>query len=502
MQINRSVALVGRPNVGKSRLFNRLARRRISIVHDEPGVTRDVVSAVVDDDYLLMDTGGLGMEIAGTPAMLTKATHEQVDFAIASAVLIILVVDAQTGLVPQDEQIAKRLHDAGKRVILAMNKAESDHHVAHNGADFFRLGLGEALPVSAEHNRGIGELRERIEEALGPKPEAEKITEEKIAEHRIRMCLVGRPNVGKSSIANRLLNSDRLIVSEIPGTTRDSTSHNLDYQPEKGDPWHFELIDTAGLRAAPKLSTSIEYFSVVRTQKAIEQAEIVVLVLDALGGVTKQDKRVAGEIVKAGKGLVVVVNKWDLALKKFENEPLQGFDNIAQFKKKFLDAVLEQLFFLPRSPVVFTSAKEGLNLEDLLRYARSVYQSYARELPTGQVNREIQRIVEKRSPNIVSGKRFKVYYALQVSHAPQAVRLYCNQPLRLDEEYERYLERQFQEAFKLYGVSIRFQLVGKTQMTRPLYDSDKTRGAAKREQEKRAANAARKKKKPARKPRR
>ncbi len=493
-EINRSVALVGRPNVGKSRLFNRLTRRRISIVHDQPGVTRDVISSVVDDDYLLMDTGGLGMEIAGTPAMLTKATHEQVDFAVASACVVVLVLDAQTGLVPQDEIIAKRLRESGKRTILVLNKSENASQVDRELADFFRLGLGEPLPISAEHNTGIGELREAIEEALGPKPEQTEAVEG-VDVHRIRICLVGKPNVGKSSIGNRLLNSDRLIVSEIPGTTRDAISHNLDYPSEKGDVWHFELVDTAGLRAAPKLSTSVEYFSSVRTQQAVAASDVAILVIDALGGVTKQDKRVAGEIVKAGKGLVVVVNKWDLALAKFKSDPLQGFKDIEEFRRKFLHAVLEELFFLPRCPVVFTSAKENLNLGELLRYARSVYDSYTRELSTAKVNREIQKIIAARAPNIVSGRRLKIYYALQVSRAPQRVRIFCNEPLRLEEEYERHLERSFQEAFKLYGVSIKFQLVGKPEMRRPLYDSDQTRGAKSREQERKATIAARRKKK-------
>jgi len=498
MEINRSVALVGRPNVGKSRLFNRLTGKRISIVHDQPGVTRDLITAVVNDDYLLMDTGGIGMEIAGTPAQLTKATHEQVDFAIASASVIVLMADAHTGLVPQDEIIAKRLHDAGKKVILVINKAENFEQVESDMHSFFKLGLGDPLPISAEHNMGIGELRERIETALGPKPETVPV-DEAISGHRIRMCLVGKPNVGKSSIGNRLLQNDRLIVSEIPGTTRDAISHNLDYQSPKGDIWPFELIDTAGLRAAPKLSTSVEYFSSVRTQQAIEAAEIVVLVLDALGGVTKQDKRIAGEIVAAGKGLVVVVNKWDLALAKFEKEPLQGFDNIRDFRRSFLDAVLEELFFLPRCPVVFTSAKENLNLDELLRHARNVYESYIRDLPTGKINRVIQSIIEQRAPSIAGGRRFKVYYALQVSKGPQVIRLYCNEPLKLEDDYQRFMERNFLEAFELYGVSVRFNLVGKPAMRRPLYEADKTRGAVQRKRVERSELAARKKRRPPKK---
>ena len=464
METNRSVALVGRPNVGKSRLFNRLARRRVAIVHDEPGVTRDVISAVVDDDYTLMDTGGIGMELGNTPKILTEATRLQVAFAVDVAALILFVVDAREGLMPQDEIIAAQLRKSGKRVVLVANKAEPDAESQNVSHEFLRLGFGAPLEASAEHNRGIGELREAIAAVLGPKPEAAPAAD---AAPRVRICLVGKPNVGKSSIGNRLLKSDRLIVSEIPGTT-----------PLKdGGLWRFELIDTAGLRASTKLSTSVEYFSSVRTREAVEESDVAILVLDALGGVTKQDKRVAGEIVNAGKGLVVVVNKWDLAMKKFAGEALQGYTDIDDFKRKFLDAVLAELFFLPRCPVVFASAMENLNLGELLRTAHEVYENYARVLSTAKVNRAVREIVDKRPPAFVSGARFKVYYALQVSHAPQTIRLYCNRPLRLDEEYARYLERAFQDAFRLYGVPIRFRLVGKTAPQRPLFEAEETRGA-------------------------
>jgi GTP-binding protein len=308
--MNRTVAIVGRPNVGKSRLFNRLARRRISIVHDQPGVTRDVSSAEIrEGDYTLLDTGGIGYKGVDTPAALTKASEQQVDFAMATASLILFVIDGLSGLSSLDEKIAAMLRKSKKKVRLVINKADFDDDKIQL-AEAYRLGLGEPLRVSAEHGRGEGELRDAIADALGTiTVETEVVRDPAKA---LTVCFIGRPNVGKSSLSNNLLKSDRLIVSDVPGTTRDSVELTFEFEGRDGNKYPFRLIDTAGIKAATKLASPVEYFSRLRSLDAIKNTDVVFLVLDALDGVTQQDKAIAGEAIKEKKPIVIVVNKWDL----------------------------------------------------------------------------------------------------------------------------------------------------------------------------------------------
>lgn len=454
----RTVALVGRPNVGKSRLFNRLARRRIAIVHDQAGVTRDVNTTVVDDDYTLLDTGGIGLVVDMDHQKLIAAAEEQVWFAVEAAQLICFVVEAKEGLVPLDETIAEKLRASGKQVLLIVNKTDSEREESR-ATEFAELGFGDGIPVSAEHGYGEGDVRDAIAAKLGPKPES---TATDTAAARLAIAVVGRPNVGKSSIINRLLANDRLVVSEVPGTTRDAISLDLDYQKSEDIVWPFRLIDTAGVRHRGKVSHSVEYFSTVRSRRAIEQAEVVFQVIEAEVGVTRADKALAGEILEAGKGLIIVVNKWDLAVQRFREEPVAGYEDLDSFQKAFEKAVRKEFYFLPASPVLFVSAETSLRLTDLLETAKSLRARTEKVIPTPKINQLIARMVEKRSPKIVKGRRFKVYYGTQTGNNPIAFRLFCNRATKLEETYRRYLEKGFIEEFELQGCPIRFELRGKT----------------------------------------
>jgi GTP-binding protein len=474
MSLPRSVALVGRPNVGKSRLFNRLLERRVSIVHDQPGVTRDLVTANVpakDGGYLLMDTGGMAPPPGAASAAIVEAVEEQVDFAVQAASLVVFVTDAREGLTTADERIAERLRAYHKPTLLVANKADHPRQ-ADAVAEFYKLGFGEPLAISAEHGRGMDELSEKILRVVGPMPETEAGAEgaAPVADPsalRAKFALVGRPNVGKSSLANALLQSKRLIVNETPGTTRDTIAIDLDYAAPNGEKWAFTLLDTAGLRPAAQVNASVEYFSQNRSRQAIAECDVGVLVLDALSGVTKQDKFLAGEILRAGAGLVIVVNKWDHARKKFEKDPLPGYKNEAAFKKAFVEAVQKELFFLPRSPVLFTSALEGTAVTDILQEVRQMHEISLKQLPTAPLNRFLRESLESNPPKFVQGRRFKCYYALQVARRPFVIRMYCNHAGKLDERYTRYLESGVSEAFKLRGCPIRFELVGKPKRDGP-----------------------------------
>jgi GTPase len=455
--MSRTVAIVGRPNVGKSRLFNRLARRRISIVHDQPGVTRDVVSADVEEGaFLLLDTGGLGLQDATTPRKLIKASEDQVAFAIGTADLILFVVDAREGVTALDEHVTTLLRKSKKPVLLVANKADHGVEKLPNAAELYRLGFGAPLFISSEHGNGEAELRIAIGEKLGP-VEAETPA----ADGRLTICFVGRPNVGKSSLSNRLLKSDRLIVSEIPGTTRDSVEIEFDFKSRDGRTWPFRLIDTAGIRAATKLSTSVEYFSRVRSLDAIRQADVVYMVLDAMDGVTQQDKAIAGEIIEAARPIVIVVNKWDLVHAAFRKGALDKYKNERDFREKFESALYDRLFFTPGAPVIFASALTGHEIERMLKAARGLNERLDRKIPTAKLNQAIIELTDRMPAPSIGGQRFRVYYATQSGNRPFRVKLFCNREEKLTEQYRRYLEAGLVKEFKLDGCPIHFDLVGK-----------------------------------------
>ncbi len=457
MILERSVALVGRPNVGKSRIFNRLVGRRVAIVHDMPGVTRDLAAEMVNDDFQLMDTGGIGIKPEMTPEMIHDATEEQVDFAIQAAALVLFVVDGAEGLTNVDVELADKLRRYGKETLLVVNKIDVGS-ASENVQEFFSLGIEGTHRVSAEHGTGFSSLIEHIYNKLGPKPPQPKKAE---GPRRTRICLAGKPNVGKSSLGNRLLNNERLIVSEVAGTTRDAIGADLDYELDADNTLHFHLVDTAGLKPKRKLGSSLDYFSSLRSEEAIRRSDIVFLVLDAMTGVQKHDKKLAGEILEAGVGLVMVVNKWDLALEAFRRDPPPGYDSERDFRKGFMDAVREELFFLPDSPVIFTSAKDNYHVTDIMKQAAAVSATLNMELPTGKINSLLKKMIEKKPPKLSRGKRFKIYYAVQTGNRPFRIRLFCNSEERFDDNYRRYLQTGFQKEFRLSGCPIRFELVGK-----------------------------------------
>ena len=460
MQIPRSVALVGRPNVGKSRLFNRLVGKRISIVHDEPGVTRDLVMEEGAEGIFFMDTGGIGMEIQSTPVAIVNAVEEQVDFAMEAAALILFLVDGRVGCTALDEKIAEQLRSYGKKIFLVVNKVDRpSQEVALD--EFYRLGFA-VLAVSAEHGLGMDALWERIRAELGPREEKlPKVTE------RIKMGFVGRPNVGKSSLCNRLLHAKRLVVSESAGTTRDTVT--VDFNYVDGEETHaFQLLDTAGMRPTSKVGSSVEYFSTVRTRRAMEEADVIFLVLEALSGVTEQDKKLALQVLERGTALGVVVNKWDQVEELFAKDPLEDYEDEESFYLAFKKAVKKAFLFLPNVPIIFTSAKSErgrgqTGMEEIIKKAIALVERQKISLSTSKINRVMASLIEKVPPKRgSSGKLFKIYYCLQVGNRPLRIRVYCNESRSLGKEYQRYLQKGLRAAFSLEGCPLVFQWVSKT----------------------------------------
>lgn len=455
---NRSVALVGRPNVGKSRLFNRLSGTRLAIVHDQPGVTRDVNAVEVNGDYMLMDTGGIGLTSDMESRGLIAAAEEQVFFAVEAATLILFVVDGREGLTALDEAIAAHLRRHFDRVQLVVNKVDDPTSADERAAEFARLGFGAPVCVSAEHGINVSQLESVIAERLGPKPPAEPVEEFP----RVRICFAGRPNVGKSSLCNRLLDSDRLVVSEVAGTTRDSVELDLDYKATNGETWHFRLIDTAGVRRKSRVASPVELFANMRTETAIEGADVAFLVIDAVEGLSQQDKLFAGKILEMGKSLAVVVNKWDLAIDRFRSGGGVGtYESVEAFREQYEKTLRREMFFLPDSPIIFASALTGYALEQILKAALEIERHSLITMPTGRVNNLLKKLVQKREPRVIANKRFKMYYAVHLNRKPHVIRIFCNRETALEDGYRRYLENAFQREFGLPGCPIRFSLAGK-----------------------------------------
>ena len=474
------IAIVGRPNVGKSALFNRIVGRRIAIVHDQPGVTRDRVSAEAEwhgRRFTLVDTGGIGLlrgEKAGD--VIVKAALAQVELAIEAAQVIILVVNVQEGLAPLDREAAARLRRSGKPVLVAVNKVDTDK--AESGAaEFTQLGFTRFFSVSAIHGEGIEPLMTAALAELGspdlasaePEPMVSAATEtgETSApvtrpSSPLKLAIVGRPNVGKSSIINALTNSDRVIVSPIPGTTRDAVDVPFEVETE-GVRESYLLIDTAGMRKARRVGDSIEFFSVKRAEDSIARCDIAVLVLDAEAGITEQDKKVADKIVEERKACIVVVNKWDLmdeAVRKARIEEIERRDKKERGPKlmttlsEFGSWVQEHLFFLDYAPVIFTSAKSGFHLERLLEAVRYVAAQLQQRIPTALLNRTLQDAVERRQPVSSHGHRLKFFYATQVKVAPPTFLLFVNREELFSSQYKKYLADQMRAAFGYEGCPV------------------------------------------------
>jgi len=442
----RVVAIVGRPNVGKSALFNRLVGRRVSIVHEEVGVTRDRVACEANwngERFELIDTGGLGhFGKQVSDDQIIAGTEQQAEIAIADASFIIFVVDITAGVAPLDEEVARILHQSGRTVILAANKADNPER-DETIYDFDRLGF-PVIPVSAIQNRGINELMDELVPQL---PHEENPTEKT----PLRVAVVGRPNAGKSSYINRLLKSERVIVSDVPGTTRDSVE--IPFTIGKGETArHYQLIDTAGVQKDTRSKGAVDWFSNLRTDKAIERADVVVMVLDAETGPTTQDKKVAAKIIDAQKGCLLLINKWDLA-QDAEDEVTQT---------KYLPALREALPFMGFAPVLFVSARSGYNMKRSIEAIDYVAAQTRTEITTGVLNRVIQQAIEKYPPPIAKGKRLKVFYGTQSGTNPIYFKIFVNDPEYARSNWLAYLQNQFRAAFGLEGAPIFIKLVARS----------------------------------------
>ncbi len=481
------IAIVGRPNVGKSALFNRIARRRIAIVHDQPGVTRDRVTAEVEREgrpFTLIDTGGIGL-LRGEKAdgVIQKAMLEQVDLALEAAHVIILVVNVQEGVVPLDVEVAKKLRATRKPVLVAVNKVDTDR-ATPGVAEFAELGFEKVLGVTAIHGEGMDDLMEEAVRLLPPwtappshpvetgaeevpvDPDAPVVPLAPAIVRPLRIAVVGRPNVGKSSMINALTGSQRVIVSPTPGTTRDAVDVPFEVETD-GVRQGYVLVDTAGVRKARRIDDSIEYFSVERTKEAINRCDLVVFVLDAAAGILEQDKKIADLIVEARRACIVVMNKWDLMaepVRKAREAELEERENKTRSRddrrkrlttlSEFGEWVQSKLFFLDYAPVIFTSATEGFQLERLIDAVRYVAAQLRQSVPTGILNRTLQDAIVKRQPVSALGHRLKFYYAVQVRHAPPTFRLYVNRDEIFSDQYGKYVGDEIRKSFGYEGCPI------------------------------------------------
>ncbi|MEN9778219.1 MAG: GTPase Der [Verrucomicrobiota bacterium] len=486
------IAIVGRPNVGKSALFNRIVGRRIAIVHDQPGVTRDRVMAEAEwhgRPYTLVDTGGIGLlRREKADDVITAAALQQVDLAIDAADVILFVVNVQEGIVPLDQEVAKKLRTIQKPVLLVVNKADN-YQATAGAAEFSQLGFQQIYPVTAIHGSGVEDLMDEavaflpqwsavskpIETDEGDSQEANATLEEgedgevlppRRPDGPKRLAIVGRPNVGKSSIINRVTGSDRVIVSAIPGTTRDAVDVPFEVVTEAGRE-QYVLVDTAGVRKARRIDDSIEYFSVERTKGAIARCDIAVLVIDAMNGITEQDKKIADVIVEQRRACIVVVNKWDLVAedvrkaREQEIEVRSGKNRDRDDRQKRLTTlsefgqwVQERLFFLDYAPVIFTSAKDGFQLDRLLEAVRYVSSQLKQKVPTAILNRTLNDAIERRQPVSDMGHRLKFYYATQVRQAPPTFLLFVNRDELFSSPYMKYLSGEMRKAFGYEGCPI------------------------------------------------
>jgi GTP-binding protein len=404
-----------------------------------------------------MDTGGIGLSSTGEENGIAQAVEEQINFAIQAADIIFFILDGQTGCVPLDYEIAEKLRKSGKKVFPIANKIDSEKEVYRSDA-FHSLGYAHPFAVSAEHGYGEGELWKIINEYADENSQSVPQTEN---DSDIKICLAGRPNVGKSSIANALLKENRMIVSPIAGTTRDAISDHIPFRDANGKEYRIRLTDTAGLREKKKMNSSVEFFSSLRSTHAIDEAQVVFLLIDALSGITRQDKKLAGYALEKGKCFAVVVNKWDLAREGIANDRVSGYHSVADFQRNFANAIGRALFALSSFPVLFVSAKTGLDVENILDESVRLFECASQTIATGKLNRVIQDLIERQPPAQISGKRFKIYYAVQSGHFPFQLKIFCNRIQRLVKSYRQYLENNIRRAFDLMGCPLLFDFVDK-----------------------------------------
>src|SRR6266496_1417196 len=446
-----NVAIVGRPNVGKSALFNRLVGRKIAIVHDQPGITRDRISAICNRGarpFTLWDTGGIfGVGERELSAQVRRAAEE----ALHDSDLLLFVVDAKEGLSPIDEELARMLRKARKPAVLAINKIDIEKHEPL-AAEFDSLGFEPSFSISAEHDRGISDLLSEIERGLPSSVNIEHRTSN--IEGQIAIAIVGRPNVGKSSLINSIVRRERAIVSELPGTTRDAVDILYERDGRK-----FVFIDTAGIRRRGKRSSSVEVFSVMRAERSIRRADLCVLIVDLTMGVTAQDKRIAGLIQKERKAAIVVLNKWDLIRPKSKKR---------QAIAELIDQTRSRIFFLDYAPVLVASALTGESIDKLFSFVANVRRAAGKRIGTGVLNRLLRGAFEANPPPMISGRRLKLFYTAQASgkqdrqlQPPEFV-LFVNERRLLNETYRRYLEARIRKAEPYPGLPITLTLRPRT----------------------------------------
>ncbi len=435
------VAIVGRPNVGKSTLFNRLLGHRRAIVDDTPGVTRDRNYANItrfEKQFILVDTGGFEPV---TEDRLLQQMREQSRLAIEEADIIIFMMDARSGLTPADEEVAEMLRRVKKPVFFVVNKVDGDK-LENESAEFYSLGIGELFTISAEHNRGVIDLVEHIMEVFPPDTDTE------ITENVTRIAVVGRPNVGKSSLVNRLLGYERVVANPTAGTTRDSVD-----TPFVCNKKPYVLVDTAGIRRKGKTTEKLEKYSVCDALRSIETADVVLMVVNAEEGVTEQDERIAGYIHEAGKGCVFVINKWDLIEK--DNSTLGVY--IAKIRDGFK--------YLAYAPIVCVSAKTGQRSGKIIATVDEVMEQYCRRVTTSELVHVFTDAIESHHAPLSHGRRVKFYFATQVATRPPSFVIFTNQPDNIHYSYERYLINKFREAFGFDGVPLRLMFRGREKGT-------------------------------------
>ena len=427
------VAIVGRPNVGKSTLFNVLAGDTISIVKDTPGVTRDRIYADctwLDKQFTLIDTGGIEPD---SNDVILSQMREQAEIAIQTADVIVFVTDVRQGLIDADSKVADLLRRSGKPVVLTVNKVDSFQKFMADVYEFYNLGIGDPVPVSAASRLGLGDLLDEVTKHF---PEHSGEEEE---DERPRIAIVGKPNVGKSSIINKLLGENRVIVSDVAGTTRDAIDTVIRRNGKE-----YVFIDTAGLRRKSKIKEDLERYSIIRTVTAVERADVVVVVIDAKEGVTEQDAKIAGIAHERGKGILIVVNKWDAVEKETKT--------VNEYTKK----IREVLSFMPYAEVLFVSAQTGQRLPKLFEYIDVIIENQNLRISTGVLNEILTEAVAMQQPPSDRGRRLKIYYMTQVSVKPPTFVIFVNDKELMHFSYTRYLENQIRNAFGFRGTSLRF----------------------------------------------
>lgn len=425
------VAVVGRPNVGKSTFFNKIVGRRVSIVEDTPGVTRDRIYAEAEWNGIkfdLIDTGGIEPD---SKDIILSQMREQAQMAMDMADVILFIVDGKDGITTADEEVAGMLRRTGKKIILLVNKIDNPSKIPDNFYDFYALGLGEPIPVSSVNMLNLGDVLDDIVKSF-PDNKYEETDD-------IKVSVIGKPNVGKSSLINALVNDNRVIVSPIAGTTRDAIDTPFEWEENK-----YLLIDTAGIRRKSKVNEDIERYSVIRSIAAIERCDVCLVLIDAEEGLTEQDKKIAGEAHEAGKGIVVVVNKWDLVHKET--------NTMRDYRRK----IESELLFMSYAPVIFISALKKERLGEVMAMVKFVAEKRALRVPTGQLNSLIADAVLMNQPPADKGKRLKVYYATQIGVKPPLFAFSINDRELMHFSYARYLENKIRAAFGFEGTSIKF----------------------------------------------